>query len=366
MGILYPPGALAPEVLNESVFTALAPFTDDIWLFWMARLAGSVVRKVGSKRAQRMWPGCDEQGLAVTCNMNGGNDIAIAALTERYGSPLSFSKATNNVVPENGEGVPLKSFINLFKWSDRSRGRNELTCRYEPLQPFLFLRLAAAAECTMVLDIGANIGVYSILSTCVSTVSAIHSFEIEKSAFAELKRNILMNRVEGKITSHFIAVSDHDGFVTFGVASPMAGNNGVIDTSIHDPDMYREERQVPSIALDNFLHESGQSVAIKIDVEGHEINVLEGCKNFLLKNKCIIQIENYDKKSHKITNFLTSIGYKNIFTMEADHYYSNNEIFFDEKNILEFVEEALSVVVQFSLKGRCDSLKQSHSGMTIF
>ncbi len=87
-GILYPPHALAPEVLDEATFTRLAPMADDIWLFWMEHLAGCAIRRVGPRYALQPWPGCHEQGLWMNHNANGGNDRAIAALTARYGSPF--------------------------------------------------------------------------------------------------------------------------------------------------------------------------------------------------------------------------------------------------------------------------------------
>jgi hypothetical protein len=87
-GILYPPHALSPQVLDEASFTELAPLADDIWLFWMEYLAGSKVRRVGPRYALQPWPGCHEQGLWMNFNANGGNDRVIAALTARYGSPF--------------------------------------------------------------------------------------------------------------------------------------------------------------------------------------------------------------------------------------------------------------------------------------
>jgi hypothetical protein len=86
-GTLYPPHTLASEVFEEPIFTMLAPLADDMWLFWMGRLAGSAVRRVGPRYALQPWPGCHEQGLWVNHNANGGNDRVIAALTARYGSP---------------------------------------------------------------------------------------------------------------------------------------------------------------------------------------------------------------------------------------------------------------------------------------
>lgn len=85
-GTLYPPHALPPEVMHEAAFTTLAPLADDVWLFFMERLAGRTIRRVGPSYPQQLWPGCDEQGLWRNHNQDGGNDQAITALTARYGS----------------------------------------------------------------------------------------------------------------------------------------------------------------------------------------------------------------------------------------------------------------------------------------
>lgn len=87
-GVLYPPNSLASETLNEAAFTLLAPFADDLWLFWMGRLSGSRVRRVGPRYPLQTWPGCHEQGLWANHNEAGGNDPVVVALIARYGSPF--------------------------------------------------------------------------------------------------------------------------------------------------------------------------------------------------------------------------------------------------------------------------------------
>jgi protein O-GlcNAc transferase len=194
-GVLYPPHSLPPDVFDEATFTVLAPLADDLWLFWMERLAGCVVRRVGPRYVPLPWPGCDEQGLWENHNANGGNDRVIAALTARYGSPFGQCIAHLSSAG-GGNGSPLRALFKRFAWSEASTSRNEMTCRYEPFQPFLFMKFAAAAECNTVFDIGANIGAYSILSTRLPTVKSVHAFEVEEMAFAELIYNVLLNRLE--------------------------------------------------------------------------------------------------------------------------------------------------------------------------
>ena len=67
------------------------------------------------------------------------------------------------------------------------------------------------------------------------------------------------------------------------------------------------------------------NLAIKIDVEGHELNVLKGISNLLKKNKCIVQIEIFDKNFDEINSHLTEKGYylKDKFKRRSNYFYSN-------------------------------------------
>lgn len=48
-GVLYPPHSLADETTNGNLFTKLAPTADDVWFFFMARLKGTLVRKIATR-----------------------------------------------------------------------------------------------------------------------------------------------------------------------------------------------------------------------------------------------------------------------------------------------------------------------------
>jgi len=49
---------------------------------------------------------------------------------------------------------------------------------------------------------------------------------------------------------------------------------------------------------------------VKIDVEGHELEVLQGAKETLTKFKPIIFIETFDDKKVKVDEYLTNLGYR--------------------------------------------------------
>ena len=69
-------------------------------------------------------------------------------------------------------------------------------------------------------------------------------------------------------------------------------------------------------------------ISLKVDVEGSEIDVLNGLKNLLKKNKVFLQIEIFDKNYQKVNNFLkinnfkldNKIASKSNYT---DYYYKN-------------------------------------------
>lgn len=85
-GVLYYPGSLAPEVINRTDFLELCPRADDVWLYWMGRMAGSRYRQVGGRFKQVSWPRSQRSSLQSRNIGLRDNDRQIRAMEERYGS----------------------------------------------------------------------------------------------------------------------------------------------------------------------------------------------------------------------------------------------------------------------------------------
>lgn len=85
-GVLYPPGVFDLRVSDEAMFSSLCPTADDIWLYWMARLNGAVVRCIGSGRVAE-WPNVEGPRLSRD-NLELRNDLAIAQMIGHFGLPL--------------------------------------------------------------------------------------------------------------------------------------------------------------------------------------------------------------------------------------------------------------------------------------
>jgi len=86
-GVLYAPGVFHRDVTDAALFTELAPSADDVWLYWMHRLAGSRPEKIGGRFRITEWPGSQAQNLRTGNMLGDGNDRAIRALAEHYGFP---------------------------------------------------------------------------------------------------------------------------------------------------------------------------------------------------------------------------------------------------------------------------------------
>jgi len=119
------------------------------------------------------------------------------------------------------------------------------------------------------LDIGANIGVYSlwVAATCGPQVR-IEAFEPDGELCERLRFNLTNNQLK-QVHLNPIALGDHEGEVRLISGAGNKGENRVESTG--------EGTAVPMTTLPAFLARAGiaRIDALKIDVEGHETDVLE-------------------------------------------------------------------------------------------
>ena len=91
-GVLYPPNALPPQTLDESIFLSLCPRQDDVWLYFMGRRVGARYRTVGAGFRLMDWAHTQEVGLSQSNVVQNVNDLVIQALEAHLG-PLGPSPA---------------------------------------------------------------------------------------------------------------------------------------------------------------------------------------------------------------------------------------------------------------------------------
>lgn len=124
-------------------------------------------------------------------------------------------------------------------------------------------------------DVGANVGVYSILASGVAGAYSI-SFEPVPSTFARLKRNIAYNNLQDKVQLHNLGIGDKSEKLLF--SDSLDAINHVIQTPQYDGSTI----MVDVTTLDLILNDIAVHL-LKIDVEGFEANVLKGATQILQK-----------------------------------------------------------------------------------
>lgn len=160
-----------------------------------------------------------------------------------------------------------------------------------------------------VLDIGAFVGNHSIFFSKI--FNEVLSFEPHPTSFEILKINC---RNFQNIKLYNFGCSDVNKDTYLRLKHTNIGGSSISDG--------KHERDYPIklLNLDDFLkYNSNEIGLIKIDVEGHEENVINGCIQLLKKNKPIIVLElkNFNGDSEpNVIKKLKSIGYNNFFELE--------------------------------------------------
>jgi FkbM family methyltransferase len=120
----------------------------------------------------------------------------------------------------------------------------------------------------LLLDVGANIGVYGLLAA-KSTGCKVIACEPAPDTFRTLADNVRLNRLDHGIELHNAAVGDAEGTLTLSVGQH--GLNHVVQGG---------GTTVPQRRLDDIIGDRAPR-ALKLDVEGYEMHVLRGAPRIL-------------------------------------------------------------------------------------
>lgn len=143
----------------------------------------------------------------------------------------------------------------------------------------------------IIFDIGANTGIFSLVSKAISKESEVYSFEPVTRVFDKLLMNVKENNF--KVACHKLALSDYTGKAH--IYDP--GGEHVYSVSVNKNLEFgkrgTERIEIPVKRLDLFISENkiGRIDLMKIDVEQHEAEVLEGYGVLLNKHRPSLLIE---------------------------------------------------------------------------
>lgn len=192
---------------------------------------------------------------------------------------------------------------------------------YGVYEPFMLDIIKAHLKPGMTfVDIGANIGQHTMYAAMlVGKHGSVHSFEPIPKIYNQLISSKEANNLSDRVHANNSALGNRTENLKLYVSENIGGS------SLVNQEESKEEIDVSVVYGDDALLHLPSAHMIKIDVEGYELEVLEGIEKSLLKHRPIILIEYsgefYNKQSsdhgRKILDLLTRTSYK-LFDIEDD------------------------------------------------
>ncbi len=186
-------------------------------------------------------------------------------------------------------------------------------------------RLMMSVGCKYFIDVGANIGTYALPIATSACVKKTFAIEGSYQTYGALCKNILLNSLETEIETINAVISNTARELTFydhtELGSCGSGADEILSRDYHWPEKFTA-RQVKSMTLDQLFSFQAQTIAIKVDVEGHEHNVLEGAQKLLSNNNVIMQIEIWPENASTLC-WLFEHGYRVLYRIYDDFFLRN-------------------------------------------
>jgi FkbM family methyltransferase len=199
--------------------------------------------------------------------------------------------------------VRLAPSISLLCYPHSTSAAAVIYCRY-PDWPEMLLLLHALREHDIFLDIGANVGVYTLLACSVPGVHVV-AFEPSSDVSYRLHENLRINGLDNRCSVVNQAVGRTTG------AGYLTRDRGTMNVLVDERHVRPHEALEPVdvVSLDSVVAEATwPAVAVvKIDVEGQELAVLEGAANLLLQARPIVLVEANDPPG--LSAFFDRLGF---------------------------------------------------------
>lgn len=165
-----------------------------------------------------------------------------------------------------------------------------------------------------ILDIGGNIGWNALM---YSDYAPVHTFE--PVYYKVTQKNIDQNQTKHPITLHPYGLSNTEHTSDFYIPKKDGnlcnyGGSGIG----FSPDHIKFENQINLKVLDSVY--TGAPCLIKVDVEGHEFEVLKGAEQTIRKYLPHMYIEIFDFETGPVAGFMKSLGYTTVYPRPEHNY----------------------------------------------
>jgi FkbM family methyltransferase len=155
----------------------------------------------------------------------------------------------------------------------------------------LVLILRESSTTPTILDVGANTGFYSLAALAAAPAARVHAFEPVSHIARALTANVRDNGLSDRVRINTCAVTSRSGRVALHVPDDTWGNATLSTGGFRGLSGHVEN--VEAVALDDYVaeHALDHVELLKIDVEGHEDEVLRGARLLLARQRPAILSE---------------------------------------------------------------------------
>ena len=198
---------------------------------------------------------------------------------------LHFTGTINLKIDNHGafkmkhEGTEIEN--DLF-WKGLTGGWEKISMQY-------WIRLCQNAR--VILDIGANTGVYSLVAKAVNPSAKVYAFEPLQQMFKKLCFNNELNRYD--IVCVDMAASDREGKAIIYETGGDHVAAASLNAETRGDGVLNVETEIDVVTIDKFImdNNTGKIDLIKIDVETHEPSVLAGYRKYFSTHRPDFLIE---------------------------------------------------------------------------
>ncbi|MEM9882374.1 MAG: FkbM family methyltransferase [Planctomycetota bacterium] len=183
------------------------------------------------------------------------------------------------------------------------------------------LALEAVARehgCRAMVDVGANIGCYTLFFARRLGLDPVLAFEPMTRHYRQLQANLWLNDLGGRVQTHQLALSDHGGEAVMhqpptrrrnGVQFNTGGARVLDEAEAAEGPGEGETFRVPLVRFDERFT-LDRPTLIKIDVEGHELAVLRGMPAALAGPVRVLMVESAPPNLTDVTALLSGHGFR--------------------------------------------------------
>ena len=198
---------------------------------------------------------------------------------------------------------------------------------YENEDTFFLFKLINNGN--LILDIGANIGWYSILLSKHFPLSKIHAFEPVPETYNYLIENLKLNEVSN-VEPNNLGISDHKAkreIYYCPEGAVIASEKNLVDSQL------AKLVECNFTTIDEYVDKNNitSCEAIKCDIEGAELFAVKGAKNTIQKYQPLIFIElfplwtkQFNYHPDEVISFLHNLGYKCFFANDKKLFQVNS------------------------------------------